>query len=445
MGNDQNRKRTLGLWALVAIGAGLAIGPGVVSVPGSAIALTGRSTGIAFSLAVIVGFITILPWFLTAGVIRTKGGDYTLISSLLGETAGGIVIWNTFIMVIAVSLMGLSAGEYLQVFFPTVNVKVVGFLVVTCFFLLNMFGVGAMSRLQNIMFYIMLLGFAVFIVYGITNLMPDTLDLTNPEFYPGGTSGFASAVLVLLYGCTAAQCLIYFGDHAIDARRDIPRAMLIVTAIIFVLYTLTGFIASNVLPVEAVANKTIAEVAKALMPYPVFVFFMIACPFFALFTTLNTIFISNAQNYLQSAKDGWLPKCFGYTNRYGAPVVCMTVLYLITMIPQLLNMNIAQIAANTALVQYIMRFVTVAAVWRLPKKFPEMWRISRLHMPMWLFHTIMVVVCLTDVAVVYTSIISLTPTIVIISLSVMAVFTAIPLWRVRHGLVHSSTTQQDYY
>lgn len=442
--SDTKKRTGLTLGALVAIGAGMAIGPGAISLPGSAIAMTGRSAGFAFFTAVIVGFITILPWFLTAGVIRAKGGDYTLITCLLGPKAGGVVLWNMFIMVIAVSLMGLSAGEYLAVFFPNVNAQLVGIIVVTLFFVLNMFGVGNMSKLQNLMFYIMLAGFAVFLAYGLPNLRPGTFNLADPEFYPNGISGFSSAVLVLLYGCTAAQCLIYFGRDAQDARRDIPRAMLITTGIILVLYTLTGIVASNVLPVEQVAGKTIAEVALALMPYPVFVFFMIACPFFALFTTLNTIFISNAQNFLQGAKDGWLPKAFAKTNRFGAPVLCMTLLYAITMIPQLLGMDIAQMSANTALVQYIMRFVTVAAVWRLPKKLPDLWKKSRFYMPPVLFHAVMILITLTDLAVVYTSVMTLTPTIVLISLAAMAVCTAIPLWRNHRGLVHVDMDPSNY-
>lgn len=443
--NNTNPARTLTLGSLVAIGAGMAIGPGVISVPGSAIALTGRSTGLAFMVAVIVGFITIIPWLLSSGVIRTTGGDYTMMARLLGPKAGGIIIWNTFIMVIAVSLMGLSAGEYLAVFFPQINVNVVSFIVVTFFFLLNMFGVGSMSKLQNIMSWIMSGGFLLFIVYGVFNLMPDTFDLTNPTFYPGGAKGFASAVLVLLYGCTAAQCLTYFGGQAVDARRDIPRAMLITTGILLVLYTACGIIASNVLPVEQTSGKGIYVVAAALMPRPVFIIFMITCPLLALFTTLNTIFIRNAQAFLQAANDGWLPKCFRYTNRYGAPVVSMTVLYLITMVPNLLGMDIGSIAANTALVQYIMRFVTIAAVWQLPKRVPEMWKISRLRMPMPLFHLVMVIVTLVDIAVVYTSIISLTPQIVIISLAVMAGCTAMALYRDHKGLVHMVLTEEDYY
>ena len=72
------------LSSLIMIAIGMVIGSGVVSLIGPAIAMTGRSAGIAYAGAVILGLILILPGIFIASTIRVKGGEYRMVQALMG-------------------------------------------------------------------------------------------------------------------------------------------------------------------------------------------------------------------------------------------------------------------------------------------------------------------------------------------------------------------------
>lgn len=443
---DKTSKRTLGLFSLITIGVGLTIGSGTIAMPGVALGLTGRSMWIAFAVAVIVGYILLLPWSFASSAIRMKGGDYTMVQALVGEKISGIFIWNVLFQQFSISSLGIAGGEYLNSLFPAIDPKISGLIIVVIFFVLNMLGVDFMSKLQNVMFFFLLAGLFTFIICGLAMLQPDTFAVSfSPQGYTGGTLGFMNAVIVLMYACTSHQCLPYFGDNAKDARRDIPRAMLMCSLIILVIYTLLGLVAGNVLPLEQVAGQPLTVVARQILPFPLFVFFMIAGPFAAIFTTLNSIFMAAALNVVASAEDGWFPKWFCYRNKHGVPVVCMLAIFALTMVPQLLGMDIAAVVTQTTLLQYILKFVNIYAVLQIPKKLPEFWKSSRMHLPNWAFYLIMGIVIALQIGVIATSIMSMTWQAVLVSIGILVICAIVPVVRHKMGLVHITMTEEELY
>lgn len=441
-----NKQRTLGLFSLLTIGVGLTIGSGTISLPGVALQLTGRSTWIAFAVAVIVGYILLLPWSFASSAIRMKGGDYTMVQTLVGEKVSGIFIWNMLFQQFSISSLGIAGGEYLHSLFPAVDAKIAGLMILTFFFVLNMLGIDFMSRLQNVMFFFLLAGLLTFIICGLAALQPDTFAVAvSPQGYSGGTMGFLNAVIILMYACTSHQCLPYFGDNAKDARRDIPRAMLICSLIILVLYTLLGLVAGNVLPLSQVEGQTLTAVAREILPFPLFVFFMIAGPFAAIFTTLNSIFLAAALNVVASAEDGWFPKWFCHRNKHGIPVVCMLAIFILTMIPQFIGMDIGAVVTQTMLLQYILKFVNIYAVLQIPKKLPQFWKTSGMHLPGWAFYLIMGIVIVLQLGVIATSIASMTLNAVLVSLAILAACAVIPIIRYKMGLVHITLKEEELY
>ena len=89
-----------------------------------------------------------------------------------------------------------------------------------------------------------------------------------------------------------------------------------------------GTIAAGVLPVADVANKSLALVAEAIMPKPIYIFFIVGGAMFALLTTLNASIGWMCRPIVQAAKDGWYPDFVAKTNKHGAPYVVLTVIML---------------------------------------------------------------------------------------------------------------------
>lgn len=446
MENKNDSSRTLGLFSLVSLGVGMTIGSGTVALPGSALAMTGRPMWLAFAAAVILGLVLLLPWLFASATIRMKGGDYTMVQSLLGEKVSGVFIWNVLFQQFSISSLGIAGGQYLQSLFPNVNATVAGLIMVTFFFVLNMFGVDLMAKVQNVMFFFLLAGLMTFIICGLAKLMPDTFAVVaQRESYTGGGMGFANAVIVLMYACTSHQVLPYFGDSAKNARRDIPRAMALVSLIILVLYTLLGLVAGNILPIEQVAGQPLTVVAREILPFPLFVFFMIAGPFAAIFTTLNGIFLASAFNIVAAAEDGWFPKWFCKRNKHNIPWVCMLAIFILTMIPQFIGMDIGAVVTQTMLLQYVLKFVNIAAVLRIPTKLPEFWKTSSMHMSNGAFYAVMGIVIVLQLGVIATSIASMTLASILVSAGILVACAIIPVIRYRKGLVHINLEEADLY
>lgn len=74
------KKRGLRLPEIYCLGLGQVIGAGIITLVGPAIALTGYSAWLGYFLAIILGFISILPVVFVTGTVRLTGGFYSLIS-----------------------------------------------------------------------------------------------------------------------------------------------------------------------------------------------------------------------------------------------------------------------------------------------------------------------------------------------------------------------------
>lgn len=78
-------KRTLGFWDLMGASVGQIIGAGIMSLTGVAIGMTGRSAPLAFVLSAVMVLISWYPLTLINTTARFRGGQYSIIGSLLGE------------------------------------------------------------------------------------------------------------------------------------------------------------------------------------------------------------------------------------------------------------------------------------------------------------------------------------------------------------------------
>ncbi len=420
MKNNLEAKK-LNLGALIIIAVGMVVGAGVVALTGPAIAYTGRSAGLAFAAAALLGLVLLLPAMFISSTLTLEGGEYMIIRALLGKSAAGIYIWNYLISHMSLSVTALAMGVYAQSLVPSLNGTLVSVLTITLFYVVNIFGVKLMSRIQNYLVAVMLIGIVMFVAIGLCNVNEGAFNFVSPEYFTGGSMGFLSAAVLLVFSCTAHQLILGFTTSAARPKRDLPIALCVTSVIIIILYGGIGFVAANVLPITEVAGKPLTVVAAEFLPRPLFVFFIVAVPMLAICSSLNAILSSATFPMLRGAQDGWFPKVLARQNRYGMPIYFLTILYLIALLPILIGFDITTVANNTLLIKYIIKFSILIAAFRLPAKYPELWRKSSLHIPDPLYYLIISACCLLQLAVIIISGTKLTATIVAVSLGVILV------------------------
>lgn len=439
---DSAKGRSVGgldLKTLIFIATGQVIGAGVVTVIGPAIAATGNSAWFAYTGAVILGFITIIPYVFLSSTLVLKGGEYTIASSMLGKLVGGIYVASYITQCLSLGLMGTSMGMYMHSIFPTVSAKAVAIITVTFFFLSNLRGVNFMAKIQKFLTYFLIFALVVFGILGLFHIRSGFFDITSSEFMTHGLQGFFNAMVLLSYSTIGQYSIINFGSEAANPKKDIPLAIIITTGIIAVVYSLVGIAAAGVLPLAVVAGKPLTLVAKTLLNGPLFVVFIILGPIFALASTLNSSFIVRAKPILRGAKDGWFPEKTGITNKYGAPWIILVAIYIVGIFPILLDFNIKTITNNVVLIGYLSRLLLVAAAFVLPTKYEALWKKSLFHINDAAYYAIIIVAFIAQSWLIYLSARNLTVTIVVVSLAVIAVGAVYAIIRDRSGKVHLET------
>lgn len=437
------KERVLDFRALLSIAIGSVIGSGVVTVIGVAIGQTGRSAWLAYAGAVLLGFILIAPFIMVSSMLRLRGGDYTIIASVLGPKMTGIYVMNFIFTNLATSLTATAMGIYAKSILPSLNARLVSIIALTFFFGINLMGVRVMSSLQKLMSVILIAALVTFCLMGVTKLMPGTFEITATGYFANGNTGFLNAAVMLVISTTLHQTLIGFGGDAVNARRDIPKAMIATSIIILVIYTSLGLVAANVLPVETVANQPLTFVAEEILPAPLFIFFMIGGPVGAICTTLNSTFTAASKPLLQGARDGWFPEIFCRTNRYGAPVGFMLCLYVVALVPILLGFDISTITNNAGFIYYIIKLVSLIAILRIPKIYPKQFRNSWLRIPGWAFYAVMTLALAAQLLMIYVSGRNLTWIHIAVSLLMIGAACAVALARLRSGKVHIKVNSAD--
>ena len=383
-------KRNLGRMDLVSVAVGQIIGAGIMAMTGTAIGMTGRSVNLAFVIAGILCVLTAIPQIMVGGTARFKGGQYTQVAAFGGQRLAGIFTLINVFTGLGIAMYVISFTGYLLALVPGAPAKLISVAVLTILFLMNILGAKQAAVLQTVMCVIMAVAIAAFIAFGVPNLQPGYF--APPDFMTKGLTGVLMASAYLSFAAGGAQYVINFSGEAKNPKKDIPFAIIVPTIAISVVYAVMGTIAAGVLPVADVANKSLALVAEAILPKPLYVFFIVGGAMFALLTTLNASIGWMCRPIVQAAKDGWLPKVFGRLNaRFGTPVNVLLLFYVIGLVPILAGLDISIVSSSTVILTSAVKVILCFTAIRLPKVMPELWSKSKFHVGKGLLNTVCIV------------------------------------------------------
>jgi APA family basic amino acid/polyamine antiporter len=368
-------KQVLGLKDLFGQAVGSIIGVGVMTLLGSAIALTGRSIPFAFLIStfIVVGYA--LPYVLICSAARVKGGTYTMVGMLAGTRLTGVQAIMHVLGNLSLGMYGLSLASYFISFFGFGNQKVIAFVALTFCFVLNIFGIDKMAKVQNIIVLMLCIALGLFVAFGIVHVQPDYF---KNGLFTGGIGGFLQAGGLLTYAVAGASTITALSAEAKNPTRDIPLVIVISTLAVAVFYAIIAFVAAGVLPVEQVAGKNLSVVAKIVLSKPLYAFFIVCGAMFAIMTHLNGQFAAATRPMLQACRDGWFPEKLGYIHpKYRTPIYLLAIFYAVSVITILTGWSIKTITNMSIICTGITILITCIAVIRLPKVCPQGWANSK--------------------------------------------------------------------
>ena len=244
-------KRSIGLWSAVAINVGAIIGGGIFVVTGIVAGYAGSALVISMIIAGIIAFITatsfakLTAWQPVEGSVYEYGRQ--LISPFSGFLAGWMwIVANTF----TGAAVSLGFAYYLTAAFPGLPSNLIAAALCLGLTVLNLVGAKESAGVNNVLVTIKLAVLAFFVLFG-------ALHWNAGNFIPFSplSSGvlYGSFFIFFAYGGFARVAVV--AEEVKDAKRNVPRAMLLSLGISMIVYVLVGIVAVGLLKPVALSGS----------------------------------------------------------------------------------------------------------------------------------------------------------------------------------------------
>jgi APA family basic amino acid/polyamine antiporter len=244
-------KRSIGLWSSVAINVGAIIGGGIFVVTGIVAGYAGSALIVSMIIAGIIAFITAWSFAKLTAWQPVEGGVYEYGRQLVSPYAGFLAGWmwlvaNTF----TGAAVSLGFAYYLSATFPSLPTGIVAATLCLAFTALNLFGARESASVNNILVAIKLAILAFFIVFGVFHVSSNNFSTFMPL-----SSGvlYGAFFIFFAYGGFARVSVV--AEEIKDAKRNVPRALLLSLGISMVVYVLVGLVAVGLLGPAGLAGS----------------------------------------------------------------------------------------------------------------------------------------------------------------------------------------------
>ena len=363
--------KKLNFWDCMGFCIGQIVGSGVFVLTAIVIGLTGHGAPYGYFLAAIISLISLIPMATLSSSMPATGGSYVYAKKLLGPRIAFVFLLMFILQQVLVSTFAIGFASYVGVIFPSVNQTVVAVGALTAAVIVNLIGLKTSAKVQKVMVSLLLISLFIYIVFGLPKVDWSALEFSASNIMPHGLKNFLQGATLLSFACGGASFLAENGGEIENPGKNIPKAMILSTAIVAIFYAFVGIVAACVLPLDKVAGVNISVVAKEVFPAPVYLFFVIGGAWFALLTTLNGTLSWTTRSLQRAAMDGWLPEICAKENKNGTPVLLLFFFFIVGLIPILTGMDTTDISNMGTGCSKLTGLFTICACWRLPSLFPE--------------------------------------------------------------------------
>ena len=250
--------RHIGLTSATALVISNMVGTGIFTTTGF---LAGDLGDVSTVLAIwVVGAICALAGafcYSELGInFPSSGGEYVYLTEAFGPAAGFMVGWISFVAGFSgpIALAALAFSEYVGYFFPAVKVENAHWLLagikvgpghllacalVTLFTVLNLFGIGRIAKLQNVLTGVKLAVIIGFIVFGFTMGNGNWANFSQSAVRTSTSSvpsQFSISLIFIYLAYSGWNAATYVAEEVQNPERTLPLALTIGTLIVTVLF-----------------------------------------------------------------------------------------------------------------------------------------------------------------------------------------------------------------
>ena len=271
-GEKMMKERGLAAWQLTMMALGTVIGGSFFL--GSSVAI--RAAGPSVLIAYVVG--GALVYFILFAlsemtVANPDAGSFrTFAGQAFGQGTGFVVGWVYWTgMVLAMSSEATAVSILIQQWLPNISLPLMGSIIIIAVTLLNLLGARALSKLESGLAAVKLLAVVSFIVIAVlliigvfANNAPVGIGvLANEPFMPGGFTGLAGSMLIVMFTYAGFEIIGLAASEAENPHKTIPRAIRNTVLSLVGLYIVAITMLTILIPTAAL-NPTVSPFVAAL-------------------------------------------------------------------------------------------------------------------------------------------------------------------------------------
>jgi APA family basic amino acid/polyamine antiporter len=303
-------ERQLGLVSATALVVASMVGTGVFTTTGLLLADL-KSPGRVLAVWVVGGVLAALgalSYGALARRIPESGGEYVFLSRTLHPAAGYIAGWISLLVGFSAPLAAAAYGfgRYVAAWLPANwPPESSGTLLLLTFSVLHAAHIRGGAWAQNVAVFIKVALIVLFAGFAFTRLPA----LSSPAPPPVSAMAFGPALLLVSFCYSGWNAAVYIGGEIRAPERNLPRALLLGTGLVTLLYLVLNTVFVFSAPVEQLAGKVeIGRVVAQALGGSALADAVSAAVALALITTASSMIMAGPRVYAQMALDGYLPR-----------------------------------------------------------------------------------------------------------------------------------------
>lgn len=255
-------RRVLGLPALVFFGLVYMVPLTIFTTYGIVTEITGGRTAGAYLVTLLAMLFTATSYSFMVKRFPVAGSAYSYTNLAFGPNVGFLAGWSLLLDYLFIPMINyLLIGLFLNIAFPAIPAWTIVLASIALVTVLNVVGIHSVAKASNLIVGAQIVFIGVFVALSYQSLAGQPVDLLSPLLGDGSQPGFGH-----LMAGAAVLCLSFLGFDAVstlaeetrDARRDVPRAIILTTLGAGLLFTLLAYISQLVLPGSTFANADAA-------------------------------------------------------------------------------------------------------------------------------------------------------------------------------------------
>jgi len=333
-GKDNELSRRLGLTSSIMIVIGSVVGSGIFLTP-SNVAAAVQIPGVMIFVWILTGLLTLAGALTNAEIasqITDAGGQYVFFRILYSDLIAFLYGWTTFIVYQTGSIAAIAVAfaKYFGFFlnlphfspsleawqlplignihpFADIGLKLIAISAIMLLAVINYFGVHFGGFVQNVFTCMKLAAIGGIVFLGFL-FGKGSVD----HFFPlwgspsSGTllSAIGVAMIATLWSYDGWNGLTYLAGEVKEPQKTIPRALIIGTVAVIIIYAITNLAYLYVLPIDEIAksNLVAADVMEKIFSgYGGAIISL--CVMISTFGTVNATSMTTARVYFAMAKD----------------------------------------------------------------------------------------------------------------------------------------------